>query len=478
MSEAIRELESVAKALEALNKLWSPHPKQIPVGRAIFRDGVKRIMLVMGRRFGKSVLIANTVIRVALSKPYSACVILCPTIKASRSIYWHSGVIKRMLPMDFVESINNTEGRVTFTNGSYLLVTGADDPDSLRGTGIAIYAVDEAKDHRPNVLGTITPALIDGNGILLVGGTPPGSGGAHHFWDWAATAQTDPKWRYFHGTSYDNPYLDHALIDEEKRQHEARGEQDVFTREYLAMPAQSIKYSVYGMFNRATHVRPYEVLRADVLRRPTHWTFVAALDPGSSSVFAVLLGAVNNHTGEVRFLDEIYADRVMETSIGSVWPRVQAKMREIYDPDPQDNSQWFVVYDEAARWAQVELQDVFDINAFPTQKALNRKSFGVSLIKDLYLRKQLLVSDRCVKFMEETEAYQTDDKGGFVKERDHLLDCSRYLLHAAAYTAKTSTPAADPQEIPEDERRRAFTPEEDWSQLIGDIEPYLLDLMD
>src|SRR5687767_7317286 len=121
---SVSELEPFAKAIEAVNKLWTPHAKQVPVGRAVFRDGVKRVMLVMGRRLGKSTLIANIVIRVALSKPYSACVILCPTIKASRKIYWHSGILKRMLPMEFVDSINNTEGRITFKNGSYIEVTG------------------------------------------------------------------------------------------------------------------------------------------------------------------------------------------------------------------------------------------------------------------------------------------------------------------------------------------------------------------
>jgi phage terminase large subunit-like protein len=166
MSSSVDSLQYYAKAIAALNKLWTPHANQIAVGRAIFLEGIKRINLVMGRRFGKSSLIANIVIRVALSKPYSACVILCPTIKASRKIYWHSGLLKRMLPMEFVEGINNTEGRITFTNGSYIEVTGADDPDSLRGTGIAIYAVDEYKDHKPNVLNVISPALIDGNGIL------------------------------------------------------------------------------------------------------------------------------------------------------------------------------------------------------------------------------------------------------------------------------------------------------------------------
>lgn len=476
----VASLEAHAKAIEAVGKLWSPHAKQVPVGKAVFRDGCKRIFLCMGRRFGKSTVIANIVVRVALSRAYSPCVILLPTIKAAKKVYWISGILKRMVPPEYVESINNTELRIYLKNGSYIECTGADDPDSLRGTGITIYAVDEAKDHKSDVLSTITPGLIDNNGILLVGGTPPGTGGDHHFWEWAETAQTDPKWRYFHATTYDNPYLSKELIDDEKRQHEERGEADVFTREYMAAKAKSVKHSVYGMFDRAKHVRPYEVLRAHVLSRLSHWTLMCAMDPGSASVFAVLIGAVNNHTGEVVLLDEVYKTKVVETSIGNVWPEVKAKLDAICNPDPNDEQQWCVVYDEAAKWAQVELQDVFDVNAFPTQKATNRKSFGVSLYKDLYLSDpcKIAVSDRCVEMVKEVEGYQVDDRGNYIKERDHLLDCSRYLVHGAHYTARSSTPPADPQEIPMDERRRAYTPAEDFANLPGDTVLYSFEVYD
>jgi hypothetical protein len=468
MSSSVDSLQYYAKAIAALNKLWTPHANQIAVGRAIFLEGIKRINLVMGRRFGKSSLIANIVIRVALSKPYSACVILCPTIKASRKIYWHSGLLKRMLPMEFVEGINNTEGRITFTNGSYIEVTGADDPDSLRGTGIAIYAVDEYKDHKPNVLNVISPALIDGNGILVVGGTPPPVGGDHHFWQLADQSQADPKWRYFQASSYDNPHLDKTLIDEEKRAHEARGEHDVFEREYMARKALGAKTAVYGMFSEERHVKPYEVLRARVLSKLRHWTLVCAMDPGSATVFAVLLVAVNNHTGEVCFLDELYADKVVETSIGAVWPKALEKMKAIYDSDPNDDIQWTYIYDEAAKWMQVELQDQFQVNAFPTQKALNRKAYGVGLIKDLYLYDKLAVSDRCVKFVKETQGYETDENGNYIKKNDHLLDCARYGIHGAHYTMQKSDPTPEPEEPDPVMSKQRWTPEQDARAHFGD----------
>lgn len=464
-SQDLDQLAEYARAVEAISKRWKPHAKQVPVGQAVFRDGIKRLMLCMGRRFGKSTVIANIVSRVALARPYSACVILCPTINSAKRIYWISGIIKNMVPAEYVESYNNTELRIYLKNGSYIECTGAEDPDRLRGTGISIYAVDEYTEHKADVLHVITPALMDKKGILIVGGTPPKVGGKHHFWDLVDESRVSNEWRYFHATTYDNPYLDKEDVDKERKGYELRGELDIFTREYMAERAHSVKHSVYGMFDRNKHVFPYAQLVQKVRSKLSHWTLMIAMDPGSASVFAVLLGAVNNHTGEVVILDELYADRVVETSIGTIWPKVQALADAVYAFDPDDESSWRVVYDEAATWARVELEDVFNVTALPTQKSLNRKSFGVSLIKDLYIKNKMFVSDRCLKFIEETESYQTNDRGEYIKERDHTLDCARYLIHGAFFTTRLSEPPTDQADIPLDERRRAFRPEEDLESL-------------
>src|ERR1051325_6609900 len=53
-NQNLQQLEHYAKALEALHKLFKPHPKQIAPGKALFYEGKKRLFLCLGRRFGKA----------------------------------------------------------------------------------------------------------------------------------------------------------------------------------------------------------------------------------------------------------------------------------------------------------------------------------------------------------------------------------------------------------------------------------------
>ena len=69
----------------------------------------------------------------------------------------------------------------------------------------------------------------------------------------------------------------------------------------------------------------------------------------------------------------------------------------------------------------------------PTQKHLNKKEHGLSLIKDLLIHDMVVISDRCEDLIKEMEKYAKDDKGMIPKKDDHLIDCFRYLLGAANY---------------------------------------------
>jgi len=69
----------------------------------------------------------------------------------------------------------------------------------------------------------------------------------------------------------------------------------------------------------------------------------------------------------------------------------------------------------------------------PTQKFLNKKEHGLSLIKDLLIHDLVVISDRCEDLITEMEKYAKDDKGNIPKKDDHLIDCFRYLLGAANY---------------------------------------------
>lgn len=467
-----------AEVLEELHKIFTPHPGQLPPLMDLFFGGVKFIFLCLARRFGKSALMCYMAVRWALTRPNSTIYIVGPMLNTQREIILHSGLLLGIVPRKYMREYNKTEGRVYFTNGSWIRVIGADDPDSLRGIKCSLLLIDEIKDIKADVINIITPTLMDQDAPMIVAGTPP-EVAEHPFWDKVEEAKTSPDWRFYHGTTYDNPHLKKEVIDRERATYEKRGDLDVFLREFMAQYVPGGKRAVFPMFTDQ-HIYPYATLLNRIRKNEHQWQFYVTADPGTASCFAVALYAINPYRGLVYMMDEVYEQQQAETSIGKLWPRVQQKMAELYAPD-FDEQPYRITVDEAATWARNELLDQFQLASFPTTKASSRKADGISLMKDLFRDNKLLLSDRCVAMKKELAAYMLDKNGYFVKKNDHLLDCSRYTLAAANYTYQKSDPPALPEPVPEDEKRRAYTIEEDYKDYLGfegDSEAYLLDHTD
>lgn len=476
-TQELTQLAGYADMLDELHGLFKPHQKQVEIARDLFFGGVKRMMLCLARRVGKSALICYVSVRWALTRPGSHVFIVGPGLASEREVILASGLLLNMIPRKYLADYNKTESRVTFTNGSFIRILGADNPDSLRGIRASLCALDELKDIKREVLEIIMPTLIDEDAPLILCGTPP-EVAEHPFWGYVEEAQQNPDWRFYHATSYDNPYLKKEAIDKERASFEKRGDLDVFIREFEARYVPGGKRAVFPMLTQAAHVFPWTALWNRIQRTPEQWLYYCTLDPGTASCFAATLHAVNPYRGLVYVMDEVYEQQQGETSIGKIWPRIKAKMDQIYIPE-FDESPWTVTVDEAATWARNELLDQFGVPSFPTTKAAHRKADGVSLIKDLLRSHKMLLSDRCVATFKEMAGYMLDKNGNYVKKNDHAIDTLRYTLAAANYTFQESTAPERPEAIPSDERKQTYTPEEDFREAFGPIyEPYLMDLLD
>ncbi len=458
-----------AEILRQLHDRFTPHPGQIAPGLALFRDGVRRIFLRFGRQTGKSYLMAYLAVRWALTHPGASIFIITPFLNQTRELYLHSGLIERMIPLEYLDGEpHKTDGRFRFKNGAQIKLLGADNAESIRGLTADLVLIDEIKDVPDNVFrAIIMPTLHVRRAPLVIAGTPPELP-EHPYWGHVKIAETDPAWRIFHQTSYDNPYIAKEDIDREREIAEARGELDVFKREYLAEYCPGEKRMIFPMLDDALHVRPYDALKSEIYQRADAWSWYVAMDPGTASTFAVILGAVNHYRGQVRVLDEVYVTRQSEISIGKVWPEVQKRMRELWVAEG-DDSDWMVVCDEAATWARVELLDRYAQQVWPTDKAKNKKPDGLSLIKDLLITKDLVISDRCQNLLREMKGYALGDNGLPVKRNDHAIDTLRYLLGIANFSVRTSPLPEQQKPLTAgqlDDPRRAYRPEDDLA-LVG-----------
>lgn len=468
MSKASGPLTAYAELLNALHALWKPHGIQVAPGKALFNDNVKRIMLRFGRQSGKSELISYMAVRWALTRPGSRIGVICPTLKQCRSLYLHSNKIETKIPRLYLQDIHKTDGRFTFTNGSTVELYGVDEQDSLRGPTFHAVFVDELKDLPDGALDSvIIPTTAVHKAPVVIAGTPPDVA-EHPYWKLVEEFETSSDSRIFLATSYETPWITKEWVDSQRAKLEKRGELDVFRREYLAEYVPGQKRLAFPMLTKQDHVKPYATLINQIRRDPSKWNFFCVCDPGTASVFGILLAAVHKYDARIYLLDEVYENRQSETSVGKIWPRAREKIKEVYD----EEIEWSVIYDEAAAWFRSELQDRYFVNAMPTHKSQNKKGAGISAVRDVLHTKHMQASDRLVNWFREMQVYSFNDLGIPIKVEDHLVDCTLYLLPAANYTSveEDAPPVPDqltPGQI--DDPKRAFTVEDDYKPSDVDL---------
>ena len=156
---------------------YKPRAYQLDVHKNRKRFSV----LVCHRRFGKSVLSINELIKTAADKPRSLCAFIAPTYRQGKSIAWEYLKFYTNPLLKIGGSRNESELRIDLFNGSRIQIFGADNPDSIRGMGFDAVVLDEYAIMSPRVWTEIVrPAVADKLGWVLFIGTPMGH---NQFWE-------------------------------------------------------------------------------------------------------------------------------------------------------------------------------------------------------------------------------------------------------------------------------------------------------
>ena len=169
---------------------YCPRPLQRQLHDALTRK--RWGVVVCHRRFGKTVWAINHLIKAALTerRPNSRYAYFAPYLKQAKSIAWdYLKHFSRPIPNI---SINETELRVDYPNGSRIRLVGADNPDSQRGVYLDGAVLDEYAQMQPSLFTEILrPALSDRKGWCVWMGTPKGR---NQFYDIYEKAKGDPAW--------------------------------------------------------------------------------------------------------------------------------------------------------------------------------------------------------------------------------------------------------------------------------------------
>ena len=173
-------------------------------------DKHRYAVLCCHRRFGKTVMVLNHLIRAALTNTNHSprLAYIAPTYKQAKSIAWdYLKFYTKNIPGT---KWNESELRCDLVNGSRITLLSSENFDSIRGIYLDICAIDETAQVSQGLIDeVIIPALSDRKGKLFLIGTPKGMNNI--FYDYYQKAQADPKWFLFKAKASET-----NIVDEEE----------------------------------------------------------------------------------------------------------------------------------------------------------------------------------------------------------------------------------------------------------------------
>ena len=224
--------------------------------RQIAQNTARFRVAACGRRFGKTFLARNQIAKFA-SRPEQRVWYIAPSYRMAKQILWQS-LKKKLLEINWVKRINESDLSIRLVNGSEIALKGADNYDSLRGVGLNFVIFDECADIDPEAwFEVIRPTLSDTNGHALFLGTPKGNNWFKDLWD---RSTTDTRWSSFQYTTLEGGRVPLEEIDSAKQDLDAR----TFRQEYEAT-FETFSGRVAYAFLRQIHIQQPDTLDTRVI---------------------------------------------------------------------------------------------------------------------------------------------------------------------------------------------------------------------
>jgi len=386
------------------------HPKQFEV----WEDPHRFKVVCAGRRWGKSILAVVAALTQIGEGRDKIGAIVAPTYQQAKDIYWRDPQkLFSLIPPEAILKRNDSELFVQLINGSFLYFRGSDRPDTLRGLRYDFVVLDEYASMKENVWEEIImPALLDSGGKALFISTPKGYDKFYELWK--KGQDSDPQWKSWQFSSYDNPHLDKQFIEQSKKDMD----EDTFGQEIMA---EFKKYSglVYKSFLREKHV-------IDPIELKDSWTFYRSIDFGWVVPTGVVFAAISDK-GVIYVFDEIYQAGLQTPDLALITKQKSGGRGFI-------NS-----FADSAQAADIEELRRYGLAITPVNKTSGSSedwtTFRIRKVNEKLQNGKLFIFKNCQNLVWEFENYKYHEvkEGQEVRERpakinDHLLDALSYLV--------------------------------------------------
>lgn len=278
---------------------FEPRPYQLPFLRAFDSGKYDRFIQLWHRRSGKDKLDLNLVAR-EMQKQVGIYYYFFPTYSQGKKALWE-GIGKDGVkyidhfPPELVDSINHTEMKVRYKNGSIFQVIGTDDIDRIVGTNPRGVVYSEYSLQNPKAWEFIRPILRENGGWAIFNFTPRGK---NHAFDLFTSAQSNPHWFVQKLGVDDTGVLTPDDIQEER---EAGMTEDMVQQEFYCSFTAAIQGSYYWtQYDEAERLGRFGNVPYDE-QLPVYTVWDLGIGDAMSIGFFQLLGQ------EVRMIDYLEA---------------------------------------------------------------------------------------------------------------------------------------------------------------------------
>jgi len=209
---------------------------------------IRNVLLVAARRSGKDILGWNLAVRQCIKKVCLVFYILPTYGLARRAIFDaitnDSKHFLDYIPKELIESINQSDMKIRFKNGSILQCLGGD-TFSKSNVGTNPYAVvlSEFSLLPPDIFNFISPILGANGGWCLIVGTPRGK---NHLWHLYKLAQQLDDWRVIYQPVSLIKHMTEEFLTRERRRLSLSGDDGMYLQEYECSFDRGISGSYYG----------------------------------------------------------------------------------------------------------------------------------------------------------------------------------------------------------------------------------------
>jgi len=375
-----------------------------PLRREILKDDHRFKVVVAGRRFGKTYL-ALMWLCLGEIEANERRWFIAPTYRQGKMIAFP---VLRQIFRDRAK-VNESELKVTLSNGAEICIKGADNEDSLRGAGLNRVVLDEYAMFKNHVWQEIVlPMLATTQGDAMFIGTPDGY---NSLYDLYLKGQSDPEWMSWQYTTIEGGFVEDSEIDRLKSNMDGR----LYRQEMEASFETTGNRAAYN-FDRDIHIK-----KADGL---TTERFIG-MDFNVDYMSAVIACVYTD--GTIHYYDEIRQSN-SNTEAMSREMRKRWGLHPIF-PDPAGKARSTTSNRSDHQILKDNGFQVIARVAHPTQKdrlsALNR------MLLDAKDRVKMTIDPSCKYLIKDLEQTQRDKKGGISKKDDamtHFLDaCSYYI---------------------------------------------------